>query len=97
MSLWSRATYALRCSPLARSQCRRANRLLQQHLDGRLDADGTRNLRKHLDRCRPCGLEAEVHARIKASLAAGGDAPPESVRRLEEFAARLTEDGEPPD
>lgn len=96
MSLWSRATYALRCSPIARSRCRRATHLLQAHLDGRLDAEGTRLLREHLDGCRQCGLEAEVYARIKASLAGDGGIPPESVRRLEAFAARLTEDGVPP-
>lgn len=90
MSLWSRLEYALRCSPLTRSQCRDAARLLHEHLDGRLDPDTAETLRRHLDRCRQCGLEAEVYTRIKQSLARQKQVPETSMRRLEEFAERLT-------
>ncbi len=91
MSLWSRAKYACRCSPIARSRCRRATRLLQDHLDGRLDPAATVIMWEHLDGCRECGLEAEVYVRLQESLARGRSAPEESVRRLEDFAARLVD------
>lgn len=94
MTLWSRVRYVCRCSPIARSQCRRATRLLQDHLDGRLDPRATELLREHLDYCRQCGLEAEVYVRLQDSLARGRSTPVESVRRLEEFAARLVDSGD---
>jgi hypothetical protein len=71
-------------------------RLLQEHLDGRLDTRSEDDLRRHLDQCRP-GLEADVHARIKASLSRRGPVPDASVRRLEEFAARLASGAYPPE
>ncbi len=92
MSVWSRLAYRLRCSPIARSRCRRANRLLQEHLDGRLIPQEVSLLNRHLDGCRQCGLEAAVHARIKQSLARGGEPPDAALRRLEDFAARLLDD-----
>jgi hypothetical protein len=90
VSLWSRLSYTVRCSPLARSRCRWASWLLQQHLSGRLDAEGAEILRQHLDECRHCGLEDEIYTRIIDSLSGQGHAPNGSVRRLEEFAERLT-------
>ncbi|WP_219420392.1 zf-HC2 domain-containing protein [Pseudonocardia nigra] len=97
MSLWSRIRYTLCCSPIARSRCRRALRLLQEHLDGRIDVASADELRQHLDHCRQCGLEADLLTRIKASLARQGQVPDASVRRLEEFAARLPTGTVPPD
>lgn len=91
MSLWSRLSYRARCSPLSRSRCRRAYRLLQHHLDGTLDPRDTALLREHLEQCRQCGLEADVHDRIQRSLHRGGRAPDTAVERLEAFAARLAD------
>lgn len=93
MSIWSRLSYRARCSPMARSRCRRASRLLQHHLDGTLSARDTTLLRHHLEGCRQCGLEAAVHDRIKQSLVRGGHPPDAAVHRLEEFAARLLDSG----
>ncbi|MGQ0573612.1 MAG: zf-HC2 domain-containing protein [Pseudonocardia sp.] len=93
MTAWTRLSYRLRCSPIARSRCRRAGRLLQHHLDGTLDAHDTALLREHLEQCRQCGLEAEVHDQIRQSLVRGGRTPDAAaVHRLEEFAARLLDD-----
>lgn len=93
MSLWSRLSYRARCSPISRSRCRRAGRLLQHHLDGTLDAQDTALLRDHLERCRQCGLEADVHDQIRRALVRGAQAPDAAaVHRLEEFAAQLLDD-----
>lgn len=95
MSLWSRLRYTLRCSPLARSRCRQATRLLHQHLSDQLDTHSTEILHQHLTDCRHCGLEAEIYTRIIDSLSNHGHAPNGSVRRLEEFAERLTDGAKP--
>lgn len=92
MSFWSRLSYSLRCSLIIRGRCRRASRMLLDDLDGRLGLREIALLRRHLDRCRQCGLEAMVHARIKRSLARGGRSPDAAVQRLQEFAGRLLDE-----
>lgn len=89
MSIWSRLMYAMRTSPLARTRCRRVARLLQPYLDGRLDARTARDVERHLEYCRHCGVEATVYAQLKRSLARDHTTSPDSVARVEAFAEQL--------
>lgn len=73
-----------------RISCARVQDLVQAHLDGELEGPDRARLIAHLDRCRPCGIEAATYDRIKASLA--GPALPESVERLSRFAASISDD-----
>lgn len=91
--MFSRLLYAVRCSPLLRTRCRRATALLQEYLDGSCEFADAEMVRRHLADCRPCGLEAAVYRRLLDSLATGRSVPPDAVRRLEEFADRLGEAG----
>lgn len=68
--------------------CARVQALVQAYLDGELDAPDRDRLAAHLDRCRPCCVEAATYERIKASLAA--PVPPEVVERLSRFAASIS-------
>ncbi len=68
--------------------CDRVQELVQAYLDGELEAGPERDrLIAHLDRCRPCGVEAATYERIKASLAPAP--PPDSLERLTRFAASI--------
>jgi anti-sigma factor RsiW len=68
--------------------CAQVQALVQSYLDGELpDGPDRDRLVAHLDRCRPCGVEAETYERIKASLSA--DVPAESLERLARFAASI--------
>ncbi len=85
-----------RPSPPGGLDCHQVGELLQQYLDGCIDAERARRIEAHLEDCRRCGMEAETYARIKASLAAHRpDVPADSVARLREFAARLARGEEP--
>ncbi len=68
----------------------RVQGLVQAHLDGELEGPDRDRLAAHLDRCRPCGVEAATYERIKASLAA--PVAPEVVERLSRFAASISYD-----
>lgn len=70
--------------------CARVQDLVQTYLDGELEGPDRERLAAHLDRCRPCGVEAATYERIKTSLAA--PAPVETVERLERFAASITDE-----
>lgn len=68
--------------------CARVQELVQSYLDGELQPGPERDrLVEHLERCRPCGVEAETYERIKASL--GAPAPADAVERLASFAATI--------
>lgn len=73
--------------------CARVQDLVQTELDGELIGPERERLVAHLDRCRPCGVEAATYERIKASLAA--PAPPDAVERLQRFATSIS--GEAPE
>jgi anti-sigma factor RsiW len=78
----------MRLSRKAGISCARVQELVQAYLDGELEDGPERDrLVAHLDRCRPCGVEAEIYERIKASLAP--DPPASSVDRLRQFAASI--------
>lgn len=76
--------------------CHEVGEILQQYLDGQIDADRAGRIDIHLEECRRCGLEAETYERIKATLAAQRhEIPPESVARLRAFGAQLARGEEP--
>lgn len=70
--------------------CARVQDLVQAYLDDELEGPDRDRLAAHLDRCRPCGVEAATYERIKASLAA--PVPPEVVERLSRFAVSISKD-----
>jgi anti-sigma factor RsiW len=82
-----------RSSPVL--SCEEVGALLQRFLDGELDEDCFRRVAAHLDDCRRCGLEAEVYAAVRSSLARRGAVEPESLARLRTFAAHLASSEEP--
>ena len=70
--------------------CHQVGAVLQEFLDGDIDAERARRIEEHLEECRRCGLEAETYERIKETLAAQRpDVPEESLQRLREFGEGL--------
>lgn len=70
--------------------CREVAALLQLFLDGELDGDRGREVARHLEDCRRCGLEADTYREMKAALRRGAREPSaESVQRLRQFVVRL--------
>lgn len=83
-------------TPPGGMDCHQVGELLQQYLDGHIDADRARRIKAHLEECRRCGMEAETYERIKATLAAHRpEVPAESVDRLRAFGERLARGEEP--
>lgn len=81
---WRREQNAASCAEVAA--------VLQQFLDGHVDDVTTQRVRRHLDACRRCGLEAETYTAIKDALARRR--PPtedDAVHRLREFGRDLGE------
>jgi len=84
---------------MMRARCRRVARVLQGYLDGEADTSTAALVSEHLEECRRCGLEASTYMAIKAVIAASDAARPTSVdpdvvRRLDEFARRLSHDNQ---
>jgi anti-sigma factor (TIGR02949 family) len=76
--------------------CHQVGTVLQQYLDGDIDAETAQRIEEHLEECRRCGMEAETYERIKSTLAAQRPAvPDDSVERLREFGERLARGEEP--
>ncbi|MDP8970379.1 MAG: zf-HC2 domain-containing protein [Actinomycetota bacterium] len=70
--------------------CRQVAAVLQPFLDGELVGERGREVARHLEDCRRCGLEADTYREMKAALRRGVPEPsPESVERLRQFVARL--------
>jgi predicted anti-sigma-YlaC factor YlaD len=69
--------------------CAEVGEVLQQYLDGELDAATTPLVDAHLEMCRRCGLEASIYSDVKDALADQGELPEDSVRRLREFGERI--------
>jgi anti-sigma factor (TIGR02949 family) len=75
-------------------RCAEVARVLQHYLDGQADELTTRRVRRHLEACRRCGLEADTYRAIKDALARRRSAiDPRSVERLRAFAADLAARG----
>ncbi|MDX2379765.1 MAG: anti-sigma factor [Acidimicrobiia bacterium] len=76
--------------------CHQVGEILQQYLDGHIDAERASRIEEHLEACRRCGMEAETYEQIKVTLAnQRSDVPAESVDRLREFGERLASGEEP--
>lgn len=83
---WRRRTRANR----AVATCLEVGRVLQRYLDGEVDDLTARQVARHLEACRRCGLEASTYADIKAALAGRSRALPEdAVDRLHRFGEQL--------
>ncbi len=83
-------------TPPGGMSCHQVGEVLQQYLDGHIDAERAGRIEAHLDECRRCGMEADTYERIKATLAAQRpDVPAESIDRLREFGERLARGEEP--
>lgn len=77
-----RAERELRCAEVAR--------VLQRYLDGHVDDLTAHRVRRHLEACRRCGLEAETYRAIKESLARRAPSiDAAAIERLRSFASRL--------
>lgn len=76
--------------------CAEVARILQSYLDGHVDDLTARRVRRHLERCRRCGLEAETYEAVKEALARRGhDVDAQSLERLRAFGQRLADEGDP--
>ena len=72
------------------ARCVEVGRLIQTYLDGKLDADTTAKVARHLKACRRCGLATDDYRRLKAALKrTGAPLPAEPLQRLRTFAADL--------
>ena len=75
------------------ASCMQVGRVLQAYLDGQVDEATARQVARHLEMCRRCGLEAQTYSAIKQALARGGrDVDAGAVARLQAFGLGLTED-----
>lgn len=84
-------------TPPGGMDCHQVGEVLQEFLDGHIDADRARRIEAHLEECRRCGMEAETYERIKATLAEHRPhVPAESIERLREFGRRLARGEEVP-
>jgi anti-sigma factor RsiW len=74
------------------AKCAEVMRHLQAYLDGEMrDEIAARRVAAHLETCRRCGLELETYKRLKSSLQHLGPIDQQAIRRLSDFAKRLTE------
>ncbi len=77
------------------AKCAEVAQVLQSYLDGHVDDLTARRVRRHLEHCRRCGLEAETYQSIKDALARRAhDVDPQSLQRLRAFGERLADEGE---
>lgn len=75
--------------------CAEVAEVLQSYLDGHVDDLTERRVRRHLEHCRRCGLEAETYQAIKDALARRGrEVDTQSRERLRAFGERLAEEGD---
>lgn len=83
-------------TPPGGMSCHQVGEVLQQYLDGHIDAERAGRIEAHLEDCRRCGMEADTYERIKATLAAKRpDVSPAAIDRLREFGGRLARGEEP--
>ncbi|MGD9798173.1 MAG: anti-sigma factor [Microbacteriaceae bacterium] len=70
--------------------CAEVAGILQHFLDGQVDDMTAQRVRRHLEACRRCGLEAQTYTAIKDALARHRPAPDdEAVERLRAFGEEL--------
>ena len=74
--------------------CRQVEAVLQEYLDNELDPAEVPKVLAHLEKCRDCGLEAELYTSMKNSLQAHQDAPSEdSMSNIRALAEQLATNG----
>lgn len=79
-------------------RCKEVGRLLQSYLDGEIDELRARQVARHLEECRRCGMDAETYAEIKQALRRSASPLPEdALGRLRAFGEQLAEGWVPPD
>lgn len=77
-----------------RATCAEVIRVLQGYLDGHADELTARRVRRHLERCRRCGLEADTYQAIKVALTRRSHrVDPRALQRLRAFGERLADQG----
>ena len=77
------------------ASCREVARVLQAYLDGEVDEGTTSRVRRHLEVCRRCGLEATTYAEIKRAIEHRRELVPDDAReRLRRFAEELMHEPE---
>ena len=78
-------------------ECRRVRPLLQSFVDGSLDGSQRRQVIRHLEACRRCGLETDTYAALIDRLQ-DIDQPSDAaaIARLESFVDELAGEDEPP-
>lgn len=79
----------------AELSCREVGRVLQQLLDGAIDDLTAQRVRRHLDACRRCGLEAATYEAIKDALGRRADLDDVALRRLQAFGEQLAAGEDP--
>ena len=78
--------------------CVQVARILQQYLDGQLDASHRSMVAGHLSACRRCGLDEQSFREIKSALARRRhEVPADPIDRIRRFAAGLTAPDTPDD
>ena len=76
--------------------CAEAMRAMQAWLDGMVAEPEHTRVRRHLETCRRCGLEADTYRVIRASLRSRGRrVDPAAHRRLQAYVDDLTGGLEP--
>ncbi|HSL72826.1 MAG TPA: zf-HC2 domain-containing protein [Ilumatobacteraceae bacterium] len=82
--------------PPSGMSCHQVGEVLQEYLDGHIDAERAEQIAAHLDECRRCGMEVETYERIKATLAAQRpEIPADSIDRLRAFGEQLARGEDP--
>jgi anti-sigma factor RsiW len=77
--------------------CLQTRKALQAYLDGEIDELAARRIRRHLDLCRRCGLEASTYTEIKNAVGRRATSvSPGALHRLHQFGEQLAA-GEHPD
>jgi len=94
MKMWIMKLFGRK--PPGGMSCHQVGEVLQQFLDGHIDAERAGRIEEHLEECRRCGMEVETYERIKATLAARRpEVPAESIDRLRAFGERLARGEDP--
>ena len=82
--------------PPGNMSCHQVGEVLQEYLDGHIDAERAKRIEAHLEECRRCGMEFETYERIKVTLAAQRpEIPADSIERLRAFGERLARGEDP--
>ncbi|CAN5921808.1 zf-HC2 domain-containing protein [soil metagenome] len=80
-----------------RIECRRLRPLLQPFVDGALDSAQQRQVVRHLDACRRCGLETATYAALINRLhGIDRSSDADAIARLQAFVDELAADDDRP-